>query len=122
MLRKYRISLIVVLALVSALAGNAQGDVLVRYDFGADEATQTRNPATVNAGVTATPITSPSAGYGDTAHVQGPVWWFSETNPAGGSALAMGRPGNACEPAHDTAGQLSAAMMPLARHRRCHQT
>ena len=103
-MQNYWVSLFVVPALVSALAGSAQGDVLARYDFGADEATQTRNPATVNAGVTATPITSPSTGYGDTAHVQGPVWWFAESNPAGGNVLAMGWPGNAYEPAHNNTG------------------
>ena len=104
MSRNHWVSLFAVPALMSVLAGSAHGDVLVRYDFGADEATQTKNPATVNAGVTATPITSPSTGYGDTAHVQGPVWWFSETNPAGGNVLAMGWPGNAYEPAHNNTG------------------
>ena len=104
MSRNYWLNLFVVPALLSVLVGIAQGDVLARYDFGADEATQTRNPATVNPGVTATPITSPSTGYGDTAHVQGPGWWFSQSNPAGGNVLAMGWPGNAYEPAHNNTG------------------
>jgi hypothetical protein len=100
-MRNHLVSLFVAPALVLAMSAWSQAAVLAQYTFGVNEATQTLAAETVAPGVTASAVNSVGTelGKSDYVHVQGPGWWFGESNGAGGNVAAMSWKGNAYEPA-----------------------